>query len=72
MAKKSALKKSVVVVTPRRLARDFGPGKKGTIALILDAKKFGAGPENWLLGKTFASKELALAAAKAAGAEVIA
>jgi len=78
MASKKSVKKAAVTVTLRRLARDFksaaGEGKKGTIALVLDPRKFGdsAVGVNWLNGRTYADRAAALAAAKAAGATVAA
>ena len=71
-AKPSAAAKSTKqIVVVRRLARDFGKAKKGTIALILDANVYGSSDgSNWLNGRTYATKEDALAAAKAAGVSV--
>jgi hypothetical protein len=60
----------VQVVTPRRLARDFAAGKKGEIVLIIDPNIYGSTGDNWLNGRSYGTKELALAAAAKAGAQV--
>jgi hypothetical protein len=62
--------KAAVTVTPRRLARDFGAGKKGHTVLILDPKVFGSAGDNWLNGRSYATRQEAEAAAKAAGAKL--
>ncbi len=66
--KKFTVKKSAgVTVTLRTLARDFGAGKKGEVALILNPKLYGSQGKNWLGGRTYKDKSAAIAAAKAAG-----
>lgn len=71
-ARKKSVEKVVVgPVTLRRLARDFGAGKKGTIALIMNPKVFGSDGANWLNGVTYADKTAAMAAAAKAGAKVL-
>lgn len=67
---KKAAKAVGTPVYMRRLARDFGEGKKGTIALILNPKVFGSTGANWLNGRTYADRAAAMAAAAAAGAIV--
>ena len=62
--------KKPVTVTPRRLARDFGAGKKGQIVLILDPKIFGSTGDNWLNGRSYATREEAEQAAVKAGAKL--
>lgn len=71
--KKATVKATGVPVTLRRLARDFGDAKKGTIALILNPKVFGdAGTKvNWLGGVTYPDRAAAIAAAGKAGAKVL-
>jgi hypothetical protein len=71
MASKRTVKKAAVSVTLRRLARDFGPGKKGTVACLLNPKVYGSEGTNWLNGRTYADRDAAIAAAKAAGATVL-
>jgi hypothetical protein len=68
--KPTAKKQAVVTVTPRRLARDFGAGKKGHIVLILDPKVFGSTGDNWLNGRSYATREEAEQAATKAGAKL--
>ncbi|HYT14410.1 MAG TPA: hypothetical protein VEL12_16605 [Candidatus Nitrosopolaris sp.] len=71
--KKFTVKKSAgVTVTLRTLARDFGAGKKGEVALILNPKLYGSQGKNWLGGRTYKDKSAAIAAAKAAGATIAA
>lgn len=70
MATKKAKTVTGEPVYMRRLARDFGNGKKGTFALILNPKVFGSTGENWLGGVTYADRSAAMAAAAAAGRPV--
>ena len=70
--KVAATKKlAVKQVSLRRLSHDSGAMKKGTIALIIDAKLFGAGAPNFLGGRTYETRELAIAAARKLGVKVL-
>jgi hypothetical protein len=69
--KKSAVKKSAAVqVTLRRLGKPAGSAKVGEIVLVINPKLFGSTGSNWLLGKSFPTRDAALAAAKSAGATI--
>lgn len=62
--------KQPVTVTLRRLGKPAGSGKVGEYILVINPKVFGSTGENWLGGKSFASRELALAAAPKLGGRV--
>jgi hypothetical protein len=68
-ATKSA--KQLVEVTLRRSAGGGGV-PKGHYVLIINPKTFGSSGANWLGGKSFESKEAALAAAAKLGGRVAA
>lgn len=72
--KKSAAKpaaKSLVEVTLRRSAGGGGV-PKGHYILIINPKIFGSTGDNWLGGKSFESREAAIAAAPKLGGRVAA
>ena len=66
---KSATNQSVTV-TLRRLGKPAGSGKVGEYILVVNPKVFGSTGDNWLGGKSFPSRDAALAAAPRLGGRV--
>ncbi len=67
---KSAKKSTAVPVFVRRIGKPAGAAKIGEFVLIVNPKVFGSTGQNWLGGKSFATREAALEAAPKLGGRV--
>jgi len=73
MKKSTTVKKAAAIeVVVRRIGKAAGPAKPGQYVLIINPKVYGSDGKNWLGGRAFDTKELALAAAPKLGGRVAA